>query len=188
LQAPGRKRPGVFFGDLAAKELTASAAQPAEPAGVKVGMRSVAVLIPLAVLLLVLGCAPREDLPASTDPKLINLQATSAGFSVRGFDVAAGESIIIELTNGDLGRGCNFVILQPGTPAVPFARAGEANPESGYISTAEHQLVYAASGIARIGQTLRFEFIAPSAQGDYPYLSTVPGQAASGLVGVMTVR
>lgn len=127
----------------------------------------------LLMLWLVMGCS---DKPAPADETVtvadvLAIKAQDLTFDRTQLAVAAGAEVTVNLTNtGALEH--NWVLV-----------ANAVEPATATVADAINQ---AASDVLAGGRSTTFTFTAPAA-GNYSFVCTVPGHAAAGMVGALTV-
>ena len=108
-------------------------------------------------------------------------------YSIAGFDVKAGARVRLDFANvSDMLH--NVVVVKPGTSA----RVADAALKLGLDGTRLHFVPVAAdvlfnTGLLEPQKSESIYFEAPIAPGDYPFICTFPGHAAT-MQGVMRVR
>lgn len=127
----------------------------------------------LLMLWLVMGCsdkpAPADEAVTVTD--VLAIKAQDLTFDRTQLAVPAGAEVTVNLTNtGALEH--NWVLV-----------AATVEPATATVADAINQ---AASDVLAGGRSTTFTFTAPAA-GNYSFVCTVPGHAAAGMVGALTV-
>ena len=116
----------------------------------------------------------------------------SMKYSVTAITAAPGETlkIVVKSTGSmpKLAMAHNFVLLQLGTKADVFVKAGAMHRETDFIAPADKGKVIAATALAGAGETVEVTFTVPQAKGVYPYVCTFPGHFALGMKGTLTVK
>ena len=108
-------------------------------------------------------------------------------FATTRFDVTAGESFAVTLTNTCI-MPHNWVLTQPGEAENVMVAAmamTTEGPAKGYIP--ETKSVLAHTGLVNPGQSETAKFTVPKTPGEYPYLCTFPGHGTI-MRGIMRVK
>jgi azurin len=143
----------------------------------------------LTALVALLLLAPRPVAPERTITIGVD---DSMKFSVTAITAAPGEvlKIVVKSTGKmpKLAMAHNFVLLQLGTKADAFVKAGLQSRETDFIAPDQKSKVVAATPLAGAGETVEVTFTVPQRVGAYPYICTFPGHFALGMKGTLTVR
>lgn len=141
-------------------------------------------IVPIAVVFLT-ACGPGRDAVFVTANDRMEFEPSE-------FVVSAGERVTLVFQNiGDLPidvMGHNLVILGIDTDPLAFALDSQRHPQDDYIDPGRKGEVIAATKVLGPGNEVRLRFTAPDLPGEYPFVSTVPGHADSGMNGIMIVR
>jgi len=164
----------------------------------------------LAVVVLV-GCGPRQEgmtvgsesaasttvpaaqapLPgAAIEPRQIAITADDQmRFSIARIEAAPGENLKVTLTNlGTLPKtvmGHNWVLLRQGVNPLQFSAAAVGSPD--FIPMALSSQIVAHTRLLGPGESDTVEFSAPTEPGEYPFLCSFTGHAAT-MKGVLVVQ
>ena len=127
--------------------------------------------------------------PAANAQKTVSLRLGTKGdemaFNKTTLSAPAGASIKLTFKNDSKTLQHNFVLVKPGT-AEEVANSGlTAGVEKSYV--VESPNVIAHTKLLNSGQSETLAFVAPSERGDYPYICTFPGHAAT-MRGVFRVK
>ncbi len=166
----------------------AIAAMPAAPSGRRLGIakpRRVSTS-PVAAM-----SKRQTDLPDDWNDKVDQTVSVEGQeglkFSLTNFEVKAGSRVRIRFANvSDMLH--NFVIVRPGsaTPVVDAAlRLGLDGMRLGFVPQMSEVLYH--TGLIEPGKSESIYFEAPLAPGEYPFVCSFPGHAAT-MRGVMRVR
>lgn len=113
-------------------------------------------------------------------------------FAPAEFTVVPGDEVTLTLHNiGKLPKeamGHNLVILQKGADAKAFAAASMLHQKTDFIAPEWKDRILAAAKLLGPDQTDTITFKAPAEMGDYAFVCSFPGHAATGMVGVMHVK
>lgn len=113
-------------------------------------------------------------------------------FDTTAFSVKPRQPVTIVFKNvGTMPKesmGHNVVVLKQGVDVMGFANAATAHARNDYINPERKDEVIAFTPILGPGEEAEVSFTAPAETGDYDYICSFPGHAASGMVGVMTVE
>lgn len=143
----------------------------------------------LTALLALLLAVPHAAAPARTITIGVN---DSMKYSVTAITAAPGETVKIVLTSTGampkLAMGHNFVLLQLGTKADAFVKAGANSRETEFIAPEEKDKVIAATPLVGPGETVEVTFTVPQKKGVYTFVCTFPGHFALGMKGTLTVK
>lgn len=132
--------------------------------------RIVALLTFFALALALAACGSSE--PPTPAPTTITIEGSdSFAFSPASFSAATGSAVTITFKNGG-GLDHNVVV-------VP----GDKDP---LTVTEADGLPGMSTGTVSGGQEKQVTFTAPAA-GSYKYVCTIPGHAAGGMVGTLTI-
>lgn len=128
---------------------------------------------------------------ADGDVKVIEITGNDRmQFSIREFEVRAGQPVRIELTNvGSLPKaamGHNLVILNEGVELVDFAIAATAAAGNDYIPTDRREDILAHTELLGPDETDVIEFTAPDEPGTRKFLCSFPAHFAT-MQGIMTI-
>ncbi len=126
-------------------------------------------------------------------PRVIKITGTEdMRFSLTRIEVAAGESIEIQLTaKGNQPKDAmahNFVLLAQGVDMGPFITQATMARATGYVPAAFKAKILANTGLAGAGETVKVTFTAPKTPGNYPYVCTFPAHYAGGMKGTLVVK
>jgi azurin len=125
-----------------------------------------------------------REVAISTDDKM--------KYSLESIQARPGERLKVVLKNaGTMPKtvmGHNFVVLQKGTDAPAFVRAGLTSRDTDFISPVEKDKVIAATTMSGPGESVEVTFVAPTEPGTYEYVCTFPGHYASGMKGTLVVK
>ncbi len=143
----------------------------------------------LSALLAAVLIAPR---PAPAERTITIEVGDSMKFSVTAIAAAPGETLKIVLTHtGKMPKAAmshNFVLLQAGTKADAFVKAGAVSRETDFIAPDQKSKVIAATALIGAGERAEVTFTLPERKGTYPFVCTFPGHYALGMKGTVTVE
>ena len=143
----------------------------------------------LTALVTLLLVVPR---PAAAERTITIGVDDSMKYSVTAITAAPGETLkIVVKSTGKMPKAAvahNFVLLQLGTKADAFVKAGAQSRETEFIAPEEKAKVIAATALAGPGETVEVTFKVPEKKGAYQYICTFPGHFALGMRGTLTVQ
>jgi uncharacterized cupredoxin-like copper-binding protein len=138
-------------------------------------MRRITFLSVLALTGLLLAACGGAAAPTPT-PKTVDFNfSNNLVFEPKTFSAETGAQVTLNLNNANAGLEHSFVLVPAGTDLTQSDDAINAQAIGGVNS-----------GKVAPGATQTYTFVAPN-PGTYTYVCTVPGHAAAGMVGELTV-
>lgn len=132
-------------------------------------------------------------IPASAQERTITIGVDDTmKYSVTAITATPGEKLkVVVKSTGQmpkLAMAHNFVLLQLGTKADAFVKAGASSRATDFIAPEQKASVIAATALVGAGETAEVTFTVPQKPGVYQFVCTFPGHFVMGMKGTLTVK